>query len=110
MAKTASPSHFGLHFRTDVLGRWGFDPYSGALYDIRIIHVFKGKPTNRLQLFSENSSARFWLDVGSEYLFFVTEFGQPIGPRLTIDTCGNSTAMARAKPVIQAISSLPKLK
>ena len=112
LGEDGKPKPLQPPFQDGRLRPWGFDPYSGALYNIRIIHVFKGKPSNRLQLFSENSTARFWLDVGSEYLFFVTdeEFDKPIGSRLTIDTCGNSATMAKAGPTIQAISPLPKPK
>ena len=60
---------------------WGFDPYLGAYYDVQVETPFKGKPPLDLRLFSENSTARFWFDVGSEHVLFVTEetFDQPIG-------------------------------
>jgi hypothetical protein len=52
---------------------WGFDPYIGAFYDAEVVQVFKGKPAAQLRLFSENSTARFWLGVGDEFIMFVTE-------------------------------------
>lgn len=70
-------------------------PYMGAWYDIQVTTTFKGKPPPRLRLFSENSTARFWLNKGERYLLFVTEeaFGAPVGRALTADTCGNSASV-----------------
>jgi hypothetical protein len=72
-------------------------PYMGAWYDIQVTKTFKGKPRPRLRLFSENSTARFWLNKGERYLLFVTEeaFDAPVGRALTADACGNS---AKANP------------
>jgi len=50
---------------------WGFDPYTGAYYQIEILQAFKGHPPSQLQLFSENTTARFWLDVGQLYVLFI---------------------------------------
>ena len=84
---------------------WGFDPYAGAVYGIKVLRVIKGRPSRQLTLFSENSTARFWLDVGDDYVFFISEesFEAPIGRRLTIDTCGNSARMANAKEVLRRL-------
>ncbi len=85
---------------------WGFDPYIGAVYDVKVLRVIKGKPGPQLSLFSENSTARFWLTVGNEYLFFVSEetFDEPVGRRLTIDPCGNSTCAGKATEVLKQIT------
>ncbi len=84
---------------------WGFDPYMGAVYDVKVLRVIKGKPGPQLSLFSENSTGRFWLTVGDEYLFFVSEetFDEPVGRRLTIDTCGNSTVAAKANEILKRL-------
>ncbi len=73
-------------------------PYMGAWYDVQVTRSFKGKPPTRLHLFSENSTARFWLNKGERYLLFVTEepFDAPVGRALTADTCGNSARINRA--------------
>ena len=86
---------------------WGFDPYSGAEYGIKVVKTLKGKPGAQFTLFSENSTARFWLEIGAEYLFFVTEevFDQPIGRRLTIDTCGKSAPLSKAQSTIKQIQN-----
>ena len=71
---------------------WGFDPYMGAFYTLRIESMFKGKPPRQLRVFSENSTARFTLGKGQEILAFVSVevFDKPIGEQFTLDTCGNS--------------------
>jgi hypothetical protein len=77
----------------------------GAVYDVKVLRVIKGKPGPQLSLFSENSTARFWLQVGGEYLLFIVEdtFDEPVGRRLTIDTCGNSASAAKAKGVLKRL-------
>ena len=78
---------------------WGLAaPYVGAQYDVRIIRSFKGQPPAQVRLFSENSTARFWLNKGERYLLFISDevFDEPIGQAMTIDTCGNSARFNRA--------------
>ena len=72
---------------------WGLAaPYVGAWYDIRVLRRFKGQAPSHLRLFSENSTARFWLNEGHRYLLFISEeaFDDPVRRAMTIDTCGNS--------------------
>ena len=67
-------------------------PYMGAWYDLRVTQRFKGEPPTHVRLFSENSTARFWLNEGERYLLFISDevFDPPIRQAMTIDTCGNS--------------------
>jgi hypothetical protein len=85
---------------------WGFDQYIGAQFDVRVIQIFKGRPRKTLRLISENSTARFWLDVGREYVILATDqiFDAPIGRGLTLDTCGNSPKLrTKAGPMIEKL-------
>jgi hypothetical protein len=78
---------------------WGLAaPYVGAQYDVRITRSFKGQPSTHVRLFSENSTARFWLNKGERYLLFISDemFDEPIRQAMTIDTCGNSAKFNRA--------------
>lgn len=86
---------------------WGFDPYLGAFYNLQIETVFKGSPTSTLRVFSENSTARFWLDKGQEILAFISPEG-PIGERLTLDTCGNFRPFPKAKGIMPAVLEAAK--
>jgi len=87
---------------------WGFDPYAGAVYEVRVEDSFKGYAPATLRLFSENSTARFWFDVGSEQVLFVSQenFDPPIGDSLTIDTCGNSLSLPKAHVLLKALRRL----
>ncbi len=91
---------------------WGFDPYIGAYYDVQILKVFKGRPATQLRLFSENSTARFWLTMGTDYLLFISTepFDPPIGQALTIDTCGNSALVSKAAAALRIVKGLTKSK
>ena len=60
--------------------------YEGDEYTVQVQEVLKGNPTNPISIFSENSSGRFPMDVGSTYLIFVYENLS----RYQIDYCGNS--------------------
>jgi hypothetical protein len=78
---------------------WGLAaPYMGAWYDVQVTRRFKGHPPAHLRLFSENSTARFWLNKGGRYLLFVSDemFDQPIRRAMTLDICGNSAKFNRA--------------
>lgn len=84
---------------------WGFDSYAGAFYDLQVETVFKGRPPLKLRVFSENSTARFWLDKGREILAFVSSemFDKPIGKQFTLDTCGNVSLFPKAKGIMPAV-------
>jgi hypothetical protein len=89
---------------------WGFDPYAGAYYRLQVVTAFKGRPPAYLTIFSENSTARFWLELGSEHVLFLTEetFEDPIGKRLTMDTCGNSKPLPKADTLLRDIKVLAR--
>ena len=90
----------------------GFDSYIGAYYDVDVIETFKGGPPKRLRLFSENTTARFWLDVGSELLIFVTDelFDPPIGWKPTLDICGNSSLANNSQATVSQVKQLASRK
>ena len=87
---------------------WGFGPYVGAYYDVEVEEALKGNPPRNLRLFSENSSARFWLKVGSEWLLFITydTFDDPIDVQLTADTCGNMRSLPAGMSVLLSVRKL----
>ena len=97
-------------FQNGATRPWGFDPYVGAYYFVKVLQTYKGHPGAELQLFSENSTARFWLDVGSEYILFVTEasFEPPIAMKLTTDNCGNSTSMKEGLSALRQVEGLSR--
>lgn len=87
---------------------WGFDPY----FNIEAIKALKGEPPRQLRLFSENSTGRFWLDVGTRHVLFITEekFDEPIGQSLTMDTPDNSIPILKAIKLLRALETLSKSK
>ena len=91
---------------------WGFDPYIGAYYDVKVLQVFKGALKPELRLFSDNSTSRFWLDVGSDYLLFISDdtFDPPIGVQLTTDNCGNSAGIKDARATVRTLEALSRSK
>lgn len=86
-------------------------PESGAYYDghnytVQVQEVFKGNPTNTVVIFSENSSGRFPMSVGSTYILFVYyELG-----RNQVSNCGNSGLLSEKQDVIQAVRQLKQNK
>jgi hypothetical protein len=88
---------------------WGFDTYLGTFFDVTPLRVLKGKPPAHFRLFSENSTARFWLEPGGEYVVFVADgkFDPPVQSALTVDTCGNSPKpRGGAKQLLVSIARL----
>jgi hypothetical protein len=88
---------------------WGLKaPYIGAWYELEVLRSFKGNAPHHLRLFSENSTARFWLDKGRRYFLFVGEerFDPPIGWAATIDTCGNSKSVDGTGGLLRTLERL----
>ena len=84
-------------FQSGTSRPWGMDPYVGAFYAVSLIKAYKGRPAQHMRLYSENTTARFWLEPGREYLVFLSKekFDAPVGWALTIDSCGNSPVQRR---------------
>lgn len=74
----------------------------GTSYVVRVREVFRGKPSQTLSLFSENSSGRFPMKVNEAYLFFVY---QQSG-HMMVDNCGNSKLLSLASKDIAEIRKL----
>jgi hypothetical protein len=88
---------------------WGFDPYMGAKYRVEVIERLKGSPPKQLTLFSENTTARFWLDVGQSYLVFITpEQHKTLGKVETLDNCGNSEVYKPGSETNRIVRSLAR--
>jgi hypothetical protein len=110
LGENGKPKALKGPFQSGAKRPWGFDPYAGAYYDVRVQRSFKGRAPAHLQLFSENSTARFWLKPGSSYLLFVAygDFNPPMRRQLSIDTCGNSVATAEGLGVLRKVQVLAR--
>jgi hypothetical protein len=77
------------------------DYLEGTTYLVRVDETLKGKPPARIPLFSENSSARFPMRVGTKYLLFVDNL-----ERSAIDNCGNSGAVSKRAKALALVRRL----
>jgi len=75
---------------------------SGWYYRIEVKEMFKGNPHGPVTVYSEDSSTRFPLKIGSKYLLFVYRRNA----RLEIDSCGNSALISEAGESLNKIRSI----
>lgn len=61
---------------------------SGTIYYIEVTLVFKGSVGTTVKIWSENTSSRFPMHIGSKYLLFLTETRTG---EVFVDSCGNSS-------------------
>jgi hypothetical protein len=108
LGEDGKPKSLKGPFQSNATRPWGFDPYAGAYYDVRVRRSFKGAAPPRLKLFSENSTARFWLRRGSSYLLFVSTglFDPPMRNQLSVDNCGNSAEVNGNQSLLREVSRL----
>lgn len=57
-----------------------------TIYQVKVVRTYKGHPPPTLSIVEENTSSRFPMDEGVDYLLFVSEYG---GERF-VNACGNS--------------------
>jgi hypothetical protein len=81
------------------------DFYDGWWYRLRVRKMFRGPDRETVEVFTENSSVRFPLTVGNEYLLFAKDFGG----RLEIAHCGNSGLLSQSLQEIQEIEQIGKV-
>ena len=74
----------------------------GVTYTVKVDEVLRGRPPKTVLLFSENSSGRFPMQVGTKYLLFVyRDHG-----RTMVDNCGNSEIFSSTSLVLRAVRKL----
>lgn len=70
----------------DVMSKDAPDIVGKTVYRVKVITTFKGIRQSRVEITSDNTSSRFNMDVGKQYLLFVQSFGD----ENLVDSCGNS--------------------
>jgi hypothetical protein len=76
--------------------------FDGTIYRIKIERTFRGSIGADAEIFSENSSGRFPMVVGSKYLLFINERHD----RQLVDYCGNSGMLSRRGKELREIERL----
>jgi hypothetical protein len=90
--------------------------YDWTIYEVEVLKVFKGKPPHRIRLQSENTSGRFPMDRGKEYLLFVSHSpvvemaGKEKLPGDYVDNCGHSGSIEEAGAAIRAVQDFSGAK
>ena len=62
------------------------ESFSSISYTIKVTQSFHGSLRSQVTIFSENSSGRFPMELGTEYVLFLSRQGH----NLVADNCGNS--------------------
>ena len=88
-------------------GNSGYFDLEGDTYTVIPTNAYKGETKAEVGLFSENSSGRFPMQVGQEYLLFAYEDHG----RLIVDNCGNSNLISHSEvPLKRSLNFLGKGK
>lgn len=70
--------------------------YDWTVYDVTVLAAYKGQPSGTIKLVSPNTTSRFPLEKGKDYLLFITHSsqkeyaGKKLLPSDFVDDCGNS--------------------
>ena len=82
----------------------------GTFYSVKVAETPKGSPSKRVELYSENSSGRFPMRIGVQYLVFA-DYGVFEGisrERLVVTNCGNSAPLSKAHKALAILRKLTK--
>jgi len=71
----------------------------GTLYRFEVEEILLGKRYRAIDLFSQNNSGRFWMDVGHRYLVFVDR----ARGTFHVSNCGNSGQLPEQAHVVAAV-------
>ena len=82
----------------------------GTLYSVDVAEALKGRPPHKLELYSENSSGRFPMEVGVEYIIFADYgvFEGIRGRQLAVINCGNSAPLPKGNKTVETVRRLTK--
>jgi hypothetical protein len=82
------------------------DTPGGTFYLVKVLETLRGTPGSAVEIFSENSSGRFPMHIGTSYLLFLYK-QQGL---LSADYCGNSGPVADKADVLREARQLAKHK
>jgi len=74
----------------------------GVVYTVKVETVYRGDRRGVVDVFSENSTGRFPMQLQERYLLFI----YPETGRLVVDNCGNSGPVSEKTAVLRAVKSL----
>jgi hypothetical protein len=82
----------------------------GAFYSVKVAQALKGGPSKMVELYSENSSGRFPMQVGEQYLVFADYgvFEGIRGRKLAVNNCGNSAPLPKGNKTLETVRRLTK--
>jgi hypothetical protein len=82
----------------------------GTFYSVAVEEFLKGTPSKTVELYSENSSGRFPMQVGMRYLVFADYgvFEGVSGRHPAINNCGNSAPLSKAQKALATVRKLTK--
>lgn len=78
---------------------------SAHSYRVLLVRSFKGPAPAEFTLYNQNSTARFDMDIGGEYLVLV----QNAGTRSVVDNCGWSDDLERATDTLLQVERLAEV-
>jgi hypothetical protein len=76
--------------------------YDGTTYTLQVEEIFRGMAGQTIDIFSENSSERFPMTVGSRYIVF----GYSQGGRIQIDYCGHTGVLPEKSSILKKLREL----
>ena len=66
------------------------------VYDVKMLEVLKGKKSKQIRVRSENTSSRYFMELGEKHLLFL----QHVGSYWYADACDNSAPLPDAQAVV----------
>jgi hypothetical protein len=75
----------------------------GTLYHFVVEETLRGRSHKTFDLFSENNSGRFWMDVGHRYLVFISRRDNVF----FVSNCGSSGELPGQRAVVETLRKAP---
>ena len=79
---------------------------TATIYSVRITRAIRGKVPALIDIRSENDSGRFWMDLGREYLLFLSR--DKSNNAFSVDSCGNSGLLAESGAALHLLEQAGK--
>src|SRR5579871_2040288 len=79
------------------------DGITATIYTLQVSRAVRGKVTPVIGVRSENDSGRFWMDLGKEYLLFLSK--DVHRGLYFVDSCGNSGVASDRETVLRQVEN-----
>jgi hypothetical protein len=83
------------------------ESYDATIYTVQIERVLKGRLASQVRLYSSNTTARYWMEIGERHILFLTREWKENRwvADYFVNNCGNSSKLPKGDAIVKQVEA-----